>query len=198
MKLTKGYAQWLKQLKIRVRSAQIKVALKVNAELLSLYWDIGAEVLEKEKNAGWGTGLLPKLSQDLQKTFPDVKGFSLTNIKYIRLWVSFYEFSIRQQAVDELRGHPKKKSIRTKGQQPVDPIPSILTTIPWGHHLQIITKCKDVKEALFTLDKPHSITGAEACWCTRWKADCIGGKVKRLQTLNILYLKYKAIWLTSY
>lgn len=178
----KAYRQWLQQLKERVHSAQIKAALKVNTELLALYWDLGIEILDKEKNADWGTGFLPKLSADLQSEFPYLKGFSLTNIKYIRLWVSFYQPEIRQQVVDESGkngtgqqavaqivqqsvGQKRKKKIvphavaLTKKkppqavaeirQQPVDQIPAFLATIPWGHHLQIITKCKDIKEALF-------------------------------------------------
>lgn len=150
MKLTKAYSQWLQQLKTRVRSAQIKAAVKVNTELLALYWELGTEILEKEKNAGWGTGFLQRLSQDLQKTFPHLKGFSLTNIKYIRLWVNFYQSSIRQQAVDELKRHSKNtKPAGIKSQQVVDQIPLPLSIIPWGHHLQIITKCNDTKEALF-------------------------------------------------
>lgn len=185
-KPAKAYHQWLQQLKERIRSAQIKAALRVNAELLSLYWDLGKEILNKEKNAGWGTGFLPALSNDLKVEFPDLKGFSLTNLKYIRIWVNFYTPLIGQQVVDQLdqnekRQQPvaqfvqqpaglikKKKSVQQAvapshqilpqlvaqfGQQTVDQIPTVLTTIPWGHHLQIITKCKDIKEALFYISQ---------------------------------------------
>ncbi|MGK2861134.1 MAG: PDDEXK nuclease domain-containing protein [Chitinophagaceae bacterium] len=184
-KPAKVYHQWLQQLKERIRSSQIKAALRVNAELLSLYWDLGKEILNKEKNAGWGTGFLPTLSNDLKAEFPALKGFSLTNLKYIRIWVNFYTPLIGQQVVDQLEenekrqqpvarfvqqavGQKKKKYVQQAvtlsgkivpqvegqfGQQPVDQIPAVLTTIPWGHHLQIVTKCKDINEALFYISQ---------------------------------------------
>lgn len=140
----KAYKHWLQQLKERVRSAQIKAALKVNAELLALYWDIGTEILDKEKLANWGDGWLYKLADDLSAEFPDIKGFSHTNLKYVRRWVSFYNSgtSIGQQLVARFEENVKR-------QQPVAQVPAFLTTIPWGHHLQIITKCKAMDEALF-------------------------------------------------
>lgn len=157
-KANRTYNQWLKELKERIRSAQIKAALRVNAELLGLYWQLGTEIVDKERTAPWGSAFLPQLSKDLKAEFPELKGFSLTNLKYIRIWVEFYKTAIGQQVVDQLNipfelgvESPKssKKLIKNFGQQPVDQIPAFLTTIPWGHHLQIITKCKDIDEALF-------------------------------------------------
>lgn len=181
------YHQWLQQLKERIRSAQIKAALKVNAELLNLYWDLGSEILSKEKTAGWGDKWLYKLADDLSAEFPDIKGFSHTNLKYIRRWAHFYFTNMpigqqlvaqseqdtkRQQPVaqfvQQAVGQKKKKSVQPTvalsvkivpqvegqfGKQPVDQIPAVLTTVPWGHHLQIITKCKDIKEALFYISQ---------------------------------------------
>ncbi|MFT3676575.1 MAG: PDDEXK nuclease domain-containing protein [Chitinophagaceae bacterium] len=153
-KLTKEYTAWLKQLKDRVRSAQVKAALKVNAELLSLYWDLGTEILYKETSAKWGDGWLYQLAGDLSAEFPDIKGFSHTNLKYIRRWVTFYSNNlIGQQPVAQLAQKTKRQQLvaqNKKIQQPVAPIiPQLVGQIPWGHHLQIITKCKDIDEALF-------------------------------------------------
>lgn len=78
--MTPEYKQWLKELKGRIQSAQIKAALKVNAELIALYWELGREILQKEKIASWGEGLIPRLSMDLLGTFPDMKGFSKRNL----------------------------------------------------------------------------------------------------------------------
>lgn len=136
----------------------------MNAELLGLYWQLGTEILVKEKTASWGSSFLPQLSKDLAAAFPHIKGFSLTNLKYIRIWTGFYQAAIGQQAVDQLStpvkkgGSPKlppavKSRAKQFGQQAVDQIPAFLTTIPWGHHLQIITKCKDTREALFYLSQ---------------------------------------------
>lgn len=163
-KSAKTYGLWLQQLKERIRSAQIKAAIRVNAELLGLYWQLGAEILDKERTAPWGSSFLSQLSKDLHTEFPDLKGFSLTNLKYIRIWVGFYQAAIGQQPVDQLSISfsvgKEDASVKTLqrlkkkfGQQPVDQIPAFLTTIPWGHHLQIITKCKAIEEALFYIEQ---------------------------------------------
>ncbi len=174
-KSDKAYKQWLLQLKERVRSAQIKAALKVNAELLALYWDIGNEILDKETNAGWGDKLVEQVAKDLSAEFPDVKGFSRRNLFYAKRFVDFWSKpELVQQAVALIETNrtvqqavapivqqpvgqkPKKKLpqvVAQFSQQPVDQIPAFLTTIPWGHHLQIITKCKKIEEALFYIEQ---------------------------------------------
>lgn len=163
-KSAKTYSLWLQQLKERIRSAQIKAALRVNAELLGLYWQLGTEILDKERSAPWGSSFLPQLSKDLNTEFPEMKGFSLTNLKYVRIWVGFYQAAIGQQLVDQLSisfsteteqasTETKKRLKKQFGQQPVDQIPAFLSTIPWGHHLQIITKCKAIEEALFYIEQ---------------------------------------------
>ncbi|MBK1718113.1 PDDEXK nuclease domain-containing protein [Thiocystis violacea] len=129
------YQDWLRALKRRVRQVQLKAAVAVNRELLSFYWALGTDIVERQENAAWGTGFLQQLSKDLMAEFPGVKGFSLRNIKYIRQWFLFYS------------------SAAPNGQQPVaqfetSPIAQI-TQIPWGHNLAIISKCKCIDEALY-------------------------------------------------
>ncbi len=123
----KEYNALFADIKARIRSTQIKAALSVNSELLKLYWSIGADIVAKQKNTKWGDGLLLRLSKDLMAEFPDMKGFSLSNLKYIKQWFKFYsEVSvISQQLVGQI------------------------TQIPWGHNIVIISKCKAMKEALF-------------------------------------------------
>ena len=127
----KNYHPWLKELKNKVRMVQIKAAVKVNSELLQFYWDLGQDIVKKNKDGKWGDGFLKQLSKDLSLEFPDMKGFSLTNLKYMRIWYLFYSKEIE------------------KGQQAVDQ----LTQIPWGHNILIISKCKDVDEAFFYVQK---------------------------------------------
>ena len=79
--INKDYAAWIGELKIRIRQSQIKAAVKVNTELLQLYWQLGSDIVEKQKNAKWGDGFLKQLSQDLSAEFPEMKGFSLPHIK---------------------------------------------------------------------------------------------------------------------
>ena len=102
MKITsKDYVNWLAELKRKIRSVQVKAAVKVNAELLNFYWELGAEIVEKQTNASWGDRFLHQLSKDLVNEFPEMKGFSLSNLKYIRQWYLFYnqDEKIGQQAV---------------------------------------------------------------------------------------------------
>ncbi len=81
--LPAGYPEFLADLKTRIRFAQVKAALSANRELILLYWDIGRRILERQQDEGCGTKVIDRLSADLRKAFPDIKGFSPRNIKYI-------------------------------------------------------------------------------------------------------------------
>jgi predicted nuclease of restriction endonuclease-like (RecB) superfamily len=98
--------------------------------LLQFYWQLGADIVKRQQQAGWGEGFLKQLSKDLMAEFPQMKGFSLSNIKYMRQWFLFYNRS------------------GTIGQQLVGQ----LSQIPWGHNLKIIVKCQDVEQALFYVE----------------------------------------------
>ena len=148
---TEDYKEFIKTIKSKIQTSQIKAAIKVNEELLRLYWDLGAMIVEKQKDSLWGDGLLAQISKDLKKDFPSMKGFSHTNIKYMRNWYLFFikgqpevaqsEDTIDPQLVDDL-----EKRFRP---QLVDEI----FRIPWGHNREIITKCKTLDEALFYVNK---------------------------------------------
>jgi len=139
----KKYNKWIKSLKEKFRQVQLKAAVKVNSELLNFYWELGREITEKQKEAKWGDKFLERLSKDLMEEFPEVKGFSLRNLKYIRQWYLFWSNikEIGQQAVAQFRDE--------KVQQAV----ALITQIPWGHNLVIITKCKNQQEAFFYVQK---------------------------------------------
>lgn len=130
------FKSWVSQLKKDIRSAQVKAAIKVNTELLRLYWRMGSDICEKQKSATWGDGWLKELSRELMAEFPDMKGFSHRNLKYIRQWYGFYN----QQLIF--------------GQQPVAQISEdVFFSVPWGHHLYILSQCNDVERAVFYLNK---------------------------------------------
>ncbi len=130
------YKQWFTDLKQRVRQCQLKAAVKVNSEMLRLYGSIGADIVKKINQSTWGDAIIPQLSQDLMHEFPDMKGFSPTNLKYMRM---FYLFYFDETAI---------------GQQPVDQIQQeYLFQIPWGHHILLFTKCKSREEAFFYIQK---------------------------------------------
>ena len=70
------FKSWVSQLKKDIRSAQIKAAIKVNTELLRLYWRMGADICEKQKSASWGDGWLKELSRELMAEFPDTVSYT--------------------------------------------------------------------------------------------------------------------------
>jgi predicted nuclease of restriction endonuclease-like (RecB) superfamily len=134
------YKSWLKELKLSFRSRQIKASLKVNQELLFFYWDLGVGILEKQEKVEWGQGLIRQLSLDLKREFPDVKGFSERNLKYVRQWVQFFIPTIGQQAVAQLEEQSQRHL-------------SVISQVPWGHNIAIISKCETPKIAQFYLQK---------------------------------------------
>ena len=101
--LDNEYQQTLEALKERVRSAQLKAARAVNTELIQLYWDIGNTILEKQKNAKWGSKFLEQTSKDLSSAFPGMQGFSRRNVAYMRKFSAEYpSFEFVQQGVAQL------------------------------------------------------------------------------------------------
>ena len=92
-------------MKQKFRQTQIKAAVQVNQEFLKFYWDLGADIVEKQETTNWGSKFLNRVSSDLTEAFPEVKGFSISNIKYIRQWYLFYnqQSIIGQQAVGQLQ-----------------------------------------------------------------------------------------------
>ena len=144
------YKKLLKQIKTRTQSAQVKAAVRVNVELLALYWDLAQMIVRRQRQSSWGDSLITMISNDLKKEFPGMKGFSPTNLKYMRNWYLFYS----REKVPQLVG---ESSSLTNRPQLVDDLPhsnisseiSVILQIPWGHNREIITKCDTVEEALF-------------------------------------------------
>ena len=142
--VSQEYKIWLESLKNKFRSSQIKASIKVNTTLLEFYWDLGEQIVQKQQEYKWGSGFLEKLSRDLSAEFPDVKGFSYTNVKNIRQWFVFW-----QQLVGELK---TTKSQQLVGESSVDKTKQIVSQIfmiPWGHNIAIIQKCKNIDEAIY-------------------------------------------------
>jgi predicted nuclease of restriction endonuclease-like (RecB) superfamily len=116
-RLSTEYQELLISLKQRIRTSQIRAALAVNRELILLYWQIGREILTRQSQQGWGAKVIDRLSQDLRQEFPELKGLSSRNLKYMRAFAEAYpEDEFVQQAVAQ---------------------------IPWGHNLIILDKVKD-------------------------------------------------------
>ena len=125
--LSPDYKTWISELKLKIRSTQIKAAIAVNSTLVQFYWELGKMIADKQTQTSWGDKLLEQVSSDLKQEFPEMKGFSVRNLKYCRLFYTFYNnFTIGQQAVAQL---------------------------PWSHNILIFTKSNSEKEAQFYIQQ---------------------------------------------
>ncbi|RZI40339.1 DUF1016 domain-containing protein [Herbaspirillum sp. HC18] len=115
--LPADYADWLASLKQRIAGAQQRATVAVNTELVMLYWDIGHAILDKQQGVGWGAKVVERIALDLRNAFPAMKGFSRSNLLYMRaLAEAWRDRAIVQQLVGQL---------------------------PWGHNIVLLTKLKD-------------------------------------------------------
>ena len=184
VKIDKDYAQWLGELKVRYRSAQVKASVRINAEQLLFNWELGRDLVVKKAEQRWGTGVVEQVSLDLQAAFPESKGFSVSNLWRMKQWYSFYSEAAEilaqagrempkqklAQVVRELQNTENKNDTKLaqavrefaniKLQQPVGeieeigvPFPNIFAFVPWGHHINILSKSKTIEEALFYILK---------------------------------------------
>lgn len=141
------YNLWLGKIKDSVYKLQIKAALIVNSEMLYFYWSLGRDIVEKQLVQNWGDAIVEQLSKDLQIEFPEMKGFSRRNIFYMKRWYLFYneQFIKVQQLVAQKRLPAKFNTIEN--------IEQLIAQIPWGHNILIITKIKNIEEALFYINE---------------------------------------------
>jgi predicted nuclease of restriction endonuclease-like (RecB) superfamily len=112
----KEYIKFLNDLKSKIKQAQYQAYRAVNKELISLYWDIGKSIVEKQEKLGWGQKIIQQLAEDLQKEFPQNSGFSERNLKYMR-----------------------RLYIEYKDKPKVQPL---VAQIPWSHNLILLDKTK--------------------------------------------------------
>ncbi len=118
--LPKGYASLVKDIRERIRVAQVKASLSANRELVLLYWEIGRSILARQSAEGWGTQVIDRLSHDLGAEFPLMKGFSRRNLKYMRAFADAY---------------PARPFVQQAAAQ-----------IPWFHHCLLLDRIKQHNE----------------------------------------------------
>jgi predicted nuclease of restriction endonuclease-like (RecB) superfamily len=151
----KEYLNWISSLKERIRSAQIKAAVSVNVEMITLYWDIGRTIVEKQEYSNWGAGLIKQMAKDLKKELPEVSGFSQANLYVMRQFFLFYHKSkiVQQVAgkLDNANEIPQNEILQQTAV--ILNHNSLLTKIPWWHHQVILSKCKNEIEAIFYIQQ---------------------------------------------
>lgn len=150
VKLDKEYVQWIHEIKQRFHNAQIKAAVKVNAEQLLFNWQLGRDLVTRKVDEKWGSGIVEQVSLDLQAAFPDVKGFSARNLWNMKKWYSFYaKKDGTVEMLQSLETIIDTGSLKLQQVVAEIPFPVVFSFVPWGHHVLVITKCKTVEEALF-------------------------------------------------
>ena len=205
------YINWITELKQRYRSAQVKAVIKVNAEKLQFNWLLGRDLVRKKAEERWGTGVVEQLSLDLRREFPNADGFSVSNLWFMKKWYCFYTRKganqILYQAGRELSKTKSSRLDREKLQQPVAELdmaklhqvgaelPAIFAGIPWRHHVEIITKCKSVDEALFYIKKTVEQGMSRAALINCIKADLFShqGKIVNNFTEKLPDLQSKLV-----
>ena len=129
LNLDQNYKIFLKSIKERLRTSQIRAALSANKELIKFYWELGSDIIKYQKEYRWGEKFLEQLSHDLRQNSPGMQGFSITNLKRMRLFSQTYpDFVISPQAVGQL---------------------------PWGHISLLIQKIKNAEIRLWYIQ--HTI-----------------------------------------
>jgi len=148
----KNYLLTLEDIKQKIKTAQIKAHLSVNKEMLILYWQIGKAIVEKQEKEGWGAKITRKLSEDLGKAFPNMKGFSYTNVNYMLKFARAYgDLLIFQQVAGKLEEKATFPQAVGKIEENIfysDYANSILS-IPWFHNMVLLDKVKDEKQRLW-------------------------------------------------
>lgn len=115
-----GYTEFLSVIKQKISTAQVRASLAVNTELALLYWQIGREILVRQQEQSWGSQVIDRLSTDLRKEFPQMRGFSRTNLHYMRAFAQAY---------------PDEQFVHQVGGQ-----------IPWRHNVYLLDTVKELSE----------------------------------------------------
>ena len=121
--LSPEYLNFKNEITARIRSAQYEALKAVNKEMIALYWEVGKRITEQQTALGWGKSVVENLSRDIQKEFPGIKGFGVSNMwDMARFYTEYQSNEILQPLVGE---------------------------ISWSKHIVILTKCKETQQRQF-------------------------------------------------
>ena len=125
--LPADYFALLGEIKERIRSDRLRVVLAANAAAVLLYWDVGKVILDRQDKEGWGARVIDRLSHDLRAAFPDMRGFSPRNLKYMRTFADAW---------------PDRQIVQQVAAQ-----------IPWFHNCVLLGKVRDHQTRLWYAEK---------------------------------------------
>lgn len=151
LQINSGYRKWLEVMKCKILTSRIRAALSVNSDVIRFYYMIGKEISIAVENSEWGTKLVDQFSKDLRKEYPDVTGFSVRNLRYMRDFYEFYPDLSRRDQIGkqtasqlDINAEEAEKSVFDRYR---------IDQIPWGHNILIFTKSKDLSEAEFYINQ---------------------------------------------
>ena len=156
-----NYQNILKSLKEKIRMARMRASLKVNRELLGVYWEIGNVILAEQKEQGWGAKIIDKLAADLKSEFPDLTGLSTRNLKYMRAFAESYpNFGIVQQGAAQMQNIENQGNefvqgalAQTGDNAQYQFVQGMLAQLSWYHHITLLDKVKDRDTRLFYIQE---------------------------------------------
>ncbi len=149
------YESWRKELETLIEKRKFNAVMGVNAEMLSLYWTIGHDILEKQKELGWGAQVIDRLSADISRRFPDDRGYSVRNLKNMRAFAKTYpHYPIVQVPLAQFDNMPVDPLLRANLHIDADGFVQVpLAQISWYHHISLMSKVKDdVARAFYILE----------------------------------------------
>ncbi len=164
------FKSWLEVIRQIIYKAQTRASIKVNAEMLQLYWEIGSSILTTQSRNNWGAQIVDKLSKELKSTFPDSMGFSVRNLKYMRAFAKEYpDFPIVQVPLAQ----PENDFVQVP-----------LAQITWYHHISLLNKVKEINERAFYIIETEKNQWSRDVMLLQIKSDLYNRSGKAINNFN--------------
>ena len=186
-----AYPEFLSQLKNRVRLARVTAAIRVNVELVLLYWDLGREIVAMQNAQGWGDAVVDRIAADLREEFPGMAGFSTRNIWDVRrFYLACTEKLFLAQVAREMALNPPAPILRQAVAELGSENPTmqflrqLVAEIPWGHHLLLLNKLTDPAARLYYLRATAAFGWSRSVLLNQVKAGAFERAVKEKKTHN--------------
>ncbi|HWZ05125.1 MAG TPA: PDDEXK nuclease domain-containing protein [Mucilaginibacter sp.] len=163
MPLENAYTSTIAQIKTEIETARLKAAISVNQHLLLLYWKIGNIILQQQNSEGWGSSVIDRLSNDLRKEFPDMKGTSARNLRYMKAFAEAFPEFIPTTASEQEKAILQPPVAKLNNEINLQPavakiisdqfVQQVVAQIPWAHNVAILDRVKNSDERLFYAQK---------------------------------------------
>ncbi len=153
--MTTDYTIWLKELKLKIRGAQVKAALAASRELIFFYWELGSDISQKLSKYNWGAKLIDQLASDLQKEFTGIQGFSRRNLYYVKKFYEYFnDFPYSDIIVPRLGAQIESGVVHQYEAQSIPPIVNHLAgQLPWSHIKILLDKLSNYSETVFYINQ---------------------------------------------